>query len=55
MRNHAYYTLQMRGASTDNPDQRIADDIDQYIASTLTLTLGILDAVMTLEIGRAHV
>ena len=48
MRNHAYYTLQMRGASTDNPDQRIADDIDQYIASTLTLTLGILDAVMTL-------
>lgn len=48
MRNHAYYTLQMRGAATDNPDQRIADDIDQYIAQTLSLTLGILDAIMTL-------
>ena len=48
LRAHAYYTLQMRGPETDNPDQRIADDIDQYIASTMGLSLGLLEAVMTL-------
>ncbi|MSP20882.1 MAG: ABC transporter ATP-binding protein/permease [Alphaproteobacteria bacterium] len=48
MRGHAYYALQMRGAVTDNPDQRIADDVDQYIAQTLSLTLGALDAIMNL-------
>ncbi|MBF0481916.1 MAG: ABC transporter ATP-binding protein/permease [Desulfovibrionaceae bacterium] len=43
-----YYALQMHGGETDNPDQRIADDIGIFVAQTLTLTLGFLEAVVTL-------
>ena len=43
-----YYGLQMRGGQTDNPDQRIADDIGGFVAQTLTLSLGFLEAVVTL-------
>ncbi|MBM3507301.1 MAG: ABC transporter ATP-binding protein/permease [Alphaproteobacteria bacterium] len=48
LRDRAYYTLQMRGSATDNPDQRIAEDVDSYISQTELLFLGLLDAVMTL-------
>ena len=44
----AYYRLQIGGGPTDNPDQRIADDLDQFVESTLRLTLGLLSAVVTL-------
>jgi len=43
-----YYALQMHGAETDNPDQRIADDIGIFVSQTLDLTLGFLEAVVTL-------
>lgn len=43
-----YYGLQMRGSGTDNPDQRIADDIGNFVSQTLTLSLGFLEAVVTL-------
>jgi putative ATP-binding cassette transporter len=43
-----YYGLQMRGGQTDNPDQRIADDIGGFVTQTLTLSLGFLEAVVTL-------
>lgn len=43
-----YYRLQMGEAHADNPDQRIADDINQFISLTLTLALGIMSAVLTL-------
>jgi putative ATP-binding cassette transporter len=33
---------------TDNPDQRIAEDIRDYVASTLGLSLSLLSAVVTL-------
>jgi putative ATP-binding cassette transporter len=33
---------------TDNPDQRIAEDIREYVASTLGLSLSLLSAVVTL-------
>jgi putative ATP-binding cassette transporter len=46
--HRVFYALQMRGGQTDNPDQRIADDIDQFVSQTLTLTLGFLEAVVTL-------
>ncbi len=44
----AFYRLQMAHGGADNPDQRIADDIDLFIGSTLRLTLGLLDSVVTL-------
>jgi len=43
-----YYRMQLAGSQTDNPDQRIAEDLDLFVNSTLTLTLGLLDAVVTL-------
>ncbi|EPR44281.1 ABC transporter domain-containing protein [Desulfovibrio sp. X2] len=43
-----YYGLQMRNGDTDNPDQRIADDIGLFIEQTLTLSLGFLESVVTL-------
>ncbi|WP_243439546.1 ABC transporter ATP-binding protein/permease [Fundidesulfovibrio soli] len=43
-----YYTVQMRGGATDNPDQRIADDIHSFVNQTLALTLGLLESVVTL-------
>ncbi len=46
--DRAYYALALRGADTDNPDQRIADDIGIFVGQSLTLTLGLLEAVVTL-------
>jgi putative ATP-binding cassette transporter len=46
--HHAYYRLQLSGNRTDNPDQRIAEDIDGYIQQTLVLSLGLLNSVVTL-------
>lgn len=42
-----YYRLQLGEAKADNPDQRLADDISQLTAMTLTLALGLLSAVVT--------
>ncbi|MDJ1157896.1 ABC transporter ATP-binding protein/permease [Chelatococcus sp. SYSU_G07232] len=43
-----HYKMQLLGYTADNPDQRIADDIDQFIVRTQTLTLGLLTQVATL-------
>jgi putative ATP-binding cassette transporter len=44
----AYYRLQLNAGSTDNPDQRIAEDISAFITRTLSMGLGLLDSVVTL-------
>ena len=44
----AYYRMQLEGSTTDNPDQRIADDIGLFISATLSLGLGLLSSVLTL-------
>jgi vitamin B12/bleomycin/antimicrobial peptide transport system ATP-binding/permease protein len=36
----AYYRMQLLEGEADNPDQRVADDVPQFIASTLTLGIG---------------
>jgi putative ATP-binding cassette transporter len=44
----AYYRIQLDPSITDNPDQRISDDLDRFTSLTLSLTLGLLDSVVTL-------
>ena len=48
LRDRAYYRLQLLDRGTDNPDQRIADDLNIFVDLTLTLALGLLSAVVTL-------
>ena len=38
----AYYRLQLLDRGTDNPDQRIADDLNGFVDLTLSLSLGLL-------------
>ena len=43
-----YYRIQLADRTTDNPDQRIADDLALFVDKTLNLTLGLLSSVVTL-------
>jgi putative ATP-binding cassette transporter len=43
-----HYRMQLIGDAADNPDQRIAEDLQQFTQSTLTLGLGLLDSCVTL-------
>ena len=45
--NRAYYQLQLNNG-VDNPDQRIAEDINQFTNYVLTLSLGLLTSLVTL-------
>lgn len=44
----AYYRLQLGEARADNPDQRIADDVQGFTDNTLVISLNIFDALITL-------
>jgi len=48
LKDRAYYRLQLLDKGTDNPDQRIADDLNGFVDLTLTLALGLLSSVVTL-------
>ena len=48
LEGRAYYKLQLLDRGTDNPDQRIAEDLRLFVQSTLMLGLGLLSAVVTL-------
>ncbi|MSP50724.1 MAG: ABC transporter ATP-binding protein/permease [Alphaproteobacteria bacterium] len=43
-----FYRLQIAGGGTDNPDQRISEDIQWFVEKTLSLGLGLMSAVVTL-------
>ena len=43
-----YYRLQLTDGATDNPDQRISEDINQFVALTLSLLIGFLKQITTL-------
>jgi len=43
-----YFRMQTKGGATDNPDQRIAEDLRLFVDETLGLSLGLLKAVVTL-------
>ena len=44
----AYYRIALTNAGTDNPDQRIAEDIRLFVDDTLTLGLGLMRSVVSL-------
>jgi putative ATP-binding cassette transporter len=46
--NQAYYRMQLDHTATDNPDQRISDDLDRFATITLGLSLGLLSSLVTL-------
>jgi putative ATP-binding cassette transporter len=46
--NGAYYKMQLAAGETDNPDQRIAEDLRLFVAGTLALSIGGLRAAVTL-------
>ena len=46
--DRAYYRLQLTGSAADNPDQRIAEDFKIFVDETLSLSLGFLNATVTL-------
>ena len=43
-----HYRMQLLGDAADNPDQRIADDIKQFVESTLSIGVGFLSSIVTL-------
>jgi putative ATP-binding cassette transporter len=47
LNERAYYHLELQGA-TDNPDQRISEDLNQFTSYVLTLSLGLLTSVVSL-------
>lgn len=46
--HRTYYYLQLTGNNTDNPDQRIADDLNRFCENTVRLSLGLLSSIVTL-------
>lgn len=48
LQRHRYLKLQLTVPETDNPDQRIADDINLLITLSLKLSLGLMTALLSL-------
>lgn len=48
MTPEAYWQLELHGAAMDNPDQRIAEDIRNFVASALGLSLSLMSSLVAL-------
>jgi putative ATP-binding cassette transporter len=48
LHKRSYYQMQLLDNSTDNPDQRISEDLKLFVNLTLGLSLGLLKATVTL-------
>lgn len=46
--NRVYYHMEITNHRTDNPDQRISQDLQLFTSNTLSLALGLLSSVATL-------
>ncbi len=42
LKNGAFYALQLTDTKTDNPDQRIAEDLNQFVSSTITIIISVV-------------
>ena len=47
LKNKTYYHLQMFGHATDNPDQRISEDVSMFVEMTLSIAIGFIKALCT--------
>src|SRR3954470_11671938 len=47
LNNRVYYRLELDHLGTDNPDQRISEDLRSFTGGTLSLTLGLLRETVT--------
>ena len=43
-----YYRMELQGEAADNPDQRLSDDIKQFVIQTLSISIGLLGAIVSL-------
>src|SRR5246127_5706299 len=43
-----HYRMQLLGDSADNPDQRIADDVQQFVEFVMSIGLRLLNSIVTL-------
>lgn len=43
-----HYRMQLVGDAADNPDQRIAEDVKQFIEGTLSIGVGLLSSIVSL-------
>jgi putative ATP-binding cassette transporter len=43
-----HYRMQLLGDAADNPDQRIAEDLQLFVHFTLSISIGILNSIVTL-------
>ena len=48
MTHRAYYKTQYLSENLDNPDQRIQQDVQSYVKTTLSLSTGVIDAVTSM-------
>ncbi len=48
LQHQLYYRLELADSRTDNPDQRISEDLNSFTSDTLSLGLGLLSSVVTL-------
>jgi len=48
MQDQAHYRMQLLDRGTDNPDQRISEDLNIFVDYTSSLALGLLSSVVTL-------
>jgi vitamin B12/bleomycin/antimicrobial peptide transport system ATP-binding/permease protein len=48
LEKRAYYRLQIFGSGTDNPEQRVEDDIENFTSITLQLIIGFINKLVTL-------
>jgi putative ATP-binding cassette transporter len=43
-----HYRMQLTGDAADNPDQRMTDDVKQFVEYTLSIGVGLLSSIVTL-------
>ncbi|HVT50990.1 MAG TPA: ABC transporter ATP-binding protein/permease [Dongiaceae bacterium] len=48
LEHRTYYRLQVYGGGTDNPEQRIEDDIASFTTTTLSIIIGLINRTVTL-------
>jgi len=47
LQDATHYRMQLKGDAADNPDQRITEDVKNFVEQTLTIGLGLLSSIVT--------